>query len=259
MQIHPTAIVSPEAELADDIIIGPFSIIGPKVIVGAGTVVGSHVVIEGRTTIGEKNEIFPFTAIGCAPQDITYRGEDTRVEIGDGNIIRENTTINRGSSRGEGVTRIGDGNFLMAYVHVAHDCQVGSSVIMANAVTLGGHVTVGSHAVIGGIVAIHQFVRVGEFSCIGGDSGVRMDIPPYMLATGSDNAKLYGPNLIGLRRNGFTAPTINAIKKSYRIIFRSALTIKEAVEKIRREVEPLPEVERLIEFISLGSKRGIAR
>lgn len=259
MQIHPTAIVSEGAELADDVTIGAFSIIGPQVSLGAGTIVGPHVVIEGHTSIGRKNEIFPFTSIGCTPQDITYHGEDTRVEIGDGNIIRENMTISRGSIRGEGVTRIGNGNFLMAYVHIAHDCRIGSGVIMANAVTLGGHVEVGDHAVIGGIVAVHQFVRIGEYSCIGGDSGVRMDIPPYMLATGSDNAKLYGPNLIGLRRNGFSPQTINAIKKCYRIVFRSALTVKEAVEKIRQDVEPIPEVERLIEFISLGSKRGIAR
>lgn len=258
MLIHPTAIVSPGAELADDVKVGAFSIIGPKVSIGKGTTVGSHVIVEGNTRVGENNQIFPFTAIGCAPQDITYKGEDTLVEIGDSNIIRENVTINRGSVRGDGITRIGSGNFMMAYVHVAHDCRVGNGIIMANAVTMGGHVEIGDRSVIGGIVAIHQFVRIGEFSCIGGDSGVRMDIPPYMLATGADNAKLYGPNLIGLRRNGFSPEAIKAIKKCYKIIFRSGLTVSEATERVRQEVDSLPEVERLLEFI-FTSKRGMAR
>ena len=259
MPIHPTALISPGAEIAEDVTVGAYTIIGPDVVIGSGTEVGHHIVIEGRTTIGENNRIFPFVSIGLSPQDITYAGEETRVSIGNGNIIRENVTIHRGTIRGHGVTRIGNGVFLMAYTHVAHDCQIGNGVLLANAATLGGHVEVGECAVIGGIVAVHQFVRLGEYSCVGGFSAVRMDIAPYMLASGAVGAKLYGPNLIGLRRHGFSANCIQAIKKCYKIFFRSSLTVKEAVQKARGEVEPLPEVERLIEFVSFDSKRGLTR
>ena len=259
MGIHSTAIVSPEAQISGDAVIEAYSMIGAGVVIGSGTVVGPHAVLEGNTTIGENNKIYPFVSIGMAPQDITYNNEETKVIIGDRNIIRENVTIHRGSHRGEGVTRLGNGNFLMAYVHVAHDCRLGDNVVMANSATLGGHVEVGNGAVIGGIVAVHQYVRIGEYSCVGGFSGVRMDISPYMLATGAEHAKLYGPNVIGLKRNGFSAETIQAIKKCYRIFFRSNLTVKEAVEKARHEVDPFPEVERLIEFVSVNSKRGISR
>ena len=259
MRIHPTAIVSPSAEVADDAIIEAYSIIGPKVSIGSGTNVGPHVVIDGRTSIGERNRIYPFVSIGYPPQDITYAGEDTGVVIGNDNIIRENITIHRGSGRGEGSTCIGDSNFLMAYVHIAHDCRLGSRIIMANAATLGGHVEVGDCAVIGGLVAIHQFVRVGEYSCLGGRAGVRMDIPPYMLATGTEGAKLFGPNIIGLKRHGFPSEVIQGLKKCYRIIFRSGLTVAEALERARRELEPMPEITRLIDFVSSSSKRGITR
>ncbi len=259
MPIHPTAIISPKAELAEDVAVGAYSIIGPDVTIGSATVVGPHIVIEGKTTIGENNRIYPFVSLGLSPQDITYAGEETRVIIGNNNIIRENVTIHRGTSRGEGITRIGNGVFLMAYVHVAHDCQIGNGVLMANTATLGGHVQVGECAVVGGIVAVHQFVRLGEYSCVGGFSAVRMDIAPYMLATGAVGAKLYGANLIGLKRNGFSEQSIQAIKKFYRIFFRSGLPLKEAVEKVREEIEPLPEVEKLIEFVSFGSHRGLTR
>lgn len=259
MKIHPTAIICPGAELAEDVEIEAYSVIGPKVVIGSGTVIGPHAVIEGRTTMGTGNRICPFVTIGYPPQDITYRGEDTQVVIGNDNIIRENCTVHRGSNRGDGITRIGDSNYLMAYVHIAHDCRIGKKVIMANAATLGGHVEVGDCVIIGGLVAIHQLVRVGEYSCLGGRSGVRMDIPPYMLATGTEGAKLFGPNIIGLKRNGFSQETINALKKCYRIIFRSGLTVKEALEKARKEVEPLYEIERLIDFVSASSKRGITR
>ncbi|MGA7641117.1 MAG: acyl-ACP--UDP-N-acetylglucosamine O-acyltransferase, partial [Syntrophobacteraceae bacterium] len=234
-------------------------IIGPDVSIGSATVVGPHIVIEGKTTIGANNRIYPFVSLGLSPQDITYAGEETRVIIGNNNIIRENVTIHRGTARGEGITRIGNGVFVMAYAHVAHDCQIGDGVLLANAVTLGGHVEVREFAVIGGIVAVHQFVRVGEYSCIGGFSAVRMDIAPYMLATGAQGAKLYGANLIGLKRNGFSEKSIRAIKKFYRIFFRSGLTLKEAVQKVREEIEPLPEVEKLIEFVAFSSHRGLTR
>jgi len=259
MPIHPTAIISPKAELAEDVTVGAYSIIGQDVTIGSATEVGHHIVIEGKTTIGENNHIYPFVSLGLSPQDITYAGEETRVIIGNNNIIRENVTIHRGTSRGEGITRIGNGVFLMAYVHVAHDCQIGNGVLMANTATLGGHVQVGECAVIGGIVAVHQFVRVGEYSCVGGFSAVRMDIPPYMLASGAVGAKLYGANLIGLRRNGFSEKSIEAIKKFYRIFFRSGLSLKEAVQKAREDIEPLPEVEKLIEFVSFSSHRGLTR
>jgi UDP-N-acetylglucosamine acyltransferase len=257
MPIHPTAIISPKAELAEDVTIEAYSIIGPDVTIGSGTVAGPHIVIDGRTTIGRNNRRYPFVSIGLSPQDVTYAGEDTQVIIGNDNIIRENVTIHRGSPRGAGTTRIGDGSFLMAYAHVAHDCQIGNGVIMANAATLGGHVEVGEGAVIGGMVAIHQFVRMGEYSCMGGFAATGKDIPPYMLASRAP-ATLHGPNLIGLRRHGFSAQSIQAIKKFYRIFFRSGLTVKEAIEKTRKEVELVPEVERLIEFVS-SSKRGITR
>jgi UDP-N-acetylglucosamine acyltransferase len=257
MPIHPSAIISPEAQLADDVTIEAFSIIGPDVVIGSGTVVGPHTVIDGNTTIGENNRIFPFTSIGLDPQDLTYAGEDTKVVIGNNNIIRENVTIHRGTSRGRGTTRVGDGVFLMAYSHIAHDCQIEDGIIMANAVTLGGHVEIGKYAVLGGIVAIHQFVRVGEYCCIGGMSGLRMDLPPYMLATG-EPLKLFGPNIIGLKRHGFSEKSIHAIRKFYKIFWRSGLPLKDAVRKAREEIEPLHELEKLIQFVS-DSKRGIAR
>jgi len=259
MPIHPTAIISPKAELAEDVTVEAFSIIGPDIVIGSGTIVGHHNVIEGDTTIGENNQIFPFVSIGLAPQDLTYKGENTKVSIGNNNIIREYVTVHRGTSRGKGVTRVGDSVFLMAYAHVAHDCQIGNGVLMANAATLGGHVEVGQCAVLGGIAAVHQFVRIGEFSCVGGLTGVRMDIPPYMLATGALGAKLYGANLIGLKRHGFSAESIQAIKKCYKICFRSGLPMTDAIQKVREEIDPLPEVEKFVEFITCNSKRGLTR
>jgi UDP-N-acetylglucosamine acyltransferase len=249
--------VSPKAKIADDTTVEAFSIIGPDVAIGSGSVVGPHAVVDGHTTIGSNNRIYPFVSIGLPPQDITYAGEDTQVIIGNDNIIRENVTVHRGSPRGAGITRIANGTFLMAYVHVAHDCQIANGVIMANAATLGGHVEVGACAVIGGLVAVHQFVRIGEYSCMGGFAATGKDIPPYMLASRAP-ASLHGPNLIGLKRSGFSPEAIHAIKKFYRIFFRSGLTVKEAIEKVRLDVDPLPEVEKLIEFVS-SSKRGITR
>ena len=259
MQIHPTAIVSPKAELAEDVVVDAYSIIGPDVTIDSGSVIKAHSVIDGLTTIGRNNQIYPFVSIGLSPQDTTYQNEETRVVIGNDNTIREYVSIHRGSHRGEGITRIGNGAYIMAYVHIAHDCQIGEKVIMANAATLGGHVEVGDGAVIGGIVAVHQFVRIGEYACVGGFSGIRMDIAPYMLASGTDPTKLHGLNVIGLRRNGFSSEAIAALKKCYRIFFRLGLTVKEAIEKTRLEVESLPEVEKLVEFVAGSSKRGVCR
>lgn len=258
MEIHPTAVVSPGAELAENVRIEAFSIIGPRVTIGSGSVVGPHAVIEGWTTLGERNQVFPFATLGYPPQDLSYRGEKTQLVIGNDNIFRESTTINRGTQRGGGVTRIGDRNLFMAYAHVAHDCVIGNNVILANATTLGGHVHIDDFAILGGIVAIHQFIRIGAYAFVGGKSGLRMDMPPYMLAFGAPG-KLYGPNLVGLRRHGFPRNTIQALKQSYRIMFRSGLTVTEAIDRIREEVEAVPEVENLIQFMLGRSKRGVTR
>ena len=258
MDIHPTAIVSPGAKLADDVVVRAFSIIGPDVTIGRGTVVGPHAVIEGITTIGACNEIFPFAAIGHPPQDITYAGEETRVVIGDGNIIRENVTIHRGTPRGGGLTRIGNQSMFMAGAHVAHDCVIGDYVIMANVAVLGGHVHIDDFAIVGGLVAVHQYVRIGAHAFIGGGSAVPLDIPPYMLAAG-ERAKLYGPNTTGLKRKNFSRDSISALKKAYRLIFRSGLGMKEALSRVWEEVPPLPEVKVLMDFLTAPSKRGITR
>lgn len=258
MEIHPTAIVSPEAELAEGVTVKAYSIVGPQVRIGSGTTLGPHAVIDGWTTIGERNSIGPFTTIGYPPQDISYKNEETHVVIGDENIIREYVTIHRGTPRGAGVTRIGNKNYLMAYAHVAHDCRLGNGIVMANAATLAGHVRVDDHAVLGGLVAIHQFVRIGTHAFIGGKSGLRMDVPPYMLAFGAP-AKLYGPNLVGLKRNGISPLAISALKKGYRILFRSGLPLQEAIEKVHQEVDSYPELENLVRFMLDSSKRGVTR
>ena len=257
-EIHPTAVVSADAVLGDDVTIEAYSIIGPNVTIGARTVVGPHVVIDGWTVIGENNQIYPFATIGYPPQDIRYRGEETHLTIGDNNVIREHVTIHRGTKDGRAITQVGDNNFLMAYAHVAHDCRLGNYVIMANAATLGGHVQIEDHAVIGGLVAIHQFIRIGAYAFIGGKSGLRMDMPPYMLAFGAP-AKLYGPNIVGLRRHNFSPEAIQALKKSYKILFRSGLTLKDAIAKAHQEVEQLPEVENLLQFLLNSSRRGFTR
>lgn len=257
MVIHPTAIVAPEARLAEDVAIGAYSIVGPTVTIGRETEIGPHVVIEGRTTIGARNRIHAFVSLGGPPQDVGYRGEDTQLVIGDDNVIRENASIHRGSHRRATVTRVGNGCFLMAYSHIAHDCQVGDFVIMANAATLGGHVQVGNHANLGGLVAIHQYCRVGAFAFVGGSSAARMDIPPYMLADGFP-ARLYGLNAVGLQRHGFTPETIHAVKRAFRIVFRSNLLLKDAIEKTRQELGSVQEVEHLLGFLET-SERGFIR
>jgi UDP-N-acetylglucosamine acyltransferase len=258
MEIHPTAVVSPDAELADDVTINAYCVIGSKVKIGSASVVGPHVVIDGRTTIGARNRVCPFTSLGYPPQDISYRDEETQLVIGDDNLIRENVTMHRGTVRGGGITRIGSNNFFMAYVHIAHDCLIGNNVIMANCATLGGHVHVGDNVFLGGLVAIHQFLRIGTHAYIGGKSGLRMDMPPYMLAFGMP-AKLYGPNLVGLRRNNISRAAIDALKKSYRLIFQSGLTLQDAVNRVREEVKPVPEVETLLKFMLDHSKRGVTK
>lgn len=258
-KIHKTAIVSPDAKLADGVSIGPYCIVGKRIKLGKNTSLISHVFIE-ETEVGEDCIIYPFATIGLPPQDVKYKGEKTKVKIGDNNIIREYVTIHRASVEGDGVTSIGNNNFLMAYTHVAHDCKIGNFVSMANVATLAGHVTIEDYAVIGGLVAVHQFTRIGAYSMVGGFSGVGQDIPPYMTASGS-RAKLYGLNIIGLRRHGFDESTIRELKKAYKILFRSKLTLKEAMDKVRYEIKASRETKQLLEFLESHSKnkRGICR
>ncbi len=255
--IHPSSIVSPKAELAEDVYIGPFCCIGDGVKIGNNTCLISHVVIEGKAEIGGHNQIYPFTSIGLSPQDLKYKGEETGVRIGNNNIIRENMTIHRGSVSGDGWTEIGDNNFLMAYVHVAHDCKLGSNIVMANGATLGGHVVVEDFVVIGGLTPIHQFCRIGAYAMVGGGSSVALDIPPYVIAAGY-RGQLYGLNLIGLKRRGFDKETIDLLKKAYKLIFQEHHLLKDAIHKARTELPYSEHIERLLSFIET-SKRGICR
>jgi UDP-N-acetylglucosamine acyltransferase len=256
-EIHPTAIISPDAKIAEDTYIGPFCIIHDKVQIKKGTRLISNVVIEGATEIGENCTIYPFTSIGLPPQDMKYKGEKTGVKIGNQNTIREYITIHRASVSGDGITSIGDHSFLMAYVHIAHDCKIGNSVIMANLATLAGHVSVEDHAVVGGLVAIHQFTRIGAYAMVGGFSGVGQDIPPYMIASGA-RAKLFGLNTVGLKRHGFSDSTVNELKKAYKILFREKRTLKDAIKKIQEDLPYTDEIKSLVEFIQ-KNKRGICR
>jgi UDP-N-acetylglucosamine acyltransferase len=257
MEIHQSAVVSPQAELAEGVSIGPYCIIGEKVSIGRDTSLGPHVVIEGHTRIGEGNRIYPFVTIGFPPQDIGYKQEDTRVIVGNNNIIREYTSINRATVKQDRVTTIGNDNFIMAYTHIAHDCILGNHIILSNAATLGGHTTIGDYANLSGLVGVHQFVRIGTHAFIGGKAGVTKDIPPYMIAAG-EKVRLFGPNLIGLKRSGFSGETIDGLKRAYRIIWRESRSISDGIDRVRQEVDPFPELDILIEFIS-KSKRGVAR
>jgi len=257
LNIHPTAIVHPRARIEEGVEIGPYSVIGEHVAIGGGTRIASHVLIEGWTTIGERNHIFPFSSIGTPPQDIGYKNEETYLIIGNDNIIRECATIHRATTKEDRKTVIGDGNFLMAYSHVAHDCKLGNHIIMANSVALGGHIVIEDYAILGGIVAVHQFVRIGAYAIVGGQTGVGMDIPPFVSASGN-RAKLYGLNLVGLKRRGFSDETISTLKKAYKIIFRSGLTLEEALRQVQEEFLPSREAEHLVEFIR-NTKRGITR
>jgi len=257
MEIHPSAVVSSHAELSSGVKIGPCSVIGDHVKIGKDTNIGPHVVIEGQTVIGERNNISPFVSIGSPPQDIGYKGEDTRVVIGNDNVIREYCTINRATTKQDWVTIIGNNNYLMISSHVGHDCVVGNHVIMANAATLGGHTVVGDHATLGGLAASHQFVRIGAYAFIGGLTGIPQDIPPFMIAAGS-RARLYGPNQIGLRRNAFSDEVIRGLKKAYKIIWRDTSIFSEGIARVKAEMELFPELEMLLEFLN-DSKRGIAR
>ena len=253
--IHPTAVVATGAELAAGVRVGAYAVIGPHVHVGSGTSVGPHAVIDGRTTIGERNRIFQFASVGAEPQDLKYRGEESRLEIGDRNTIREFATLNTGTAGGGMVTVLGDDNLLMNYAHVGHDSRIGSHCVLANSAALAGHVTVEDYAIVGGLAAIHQFVRIGESAILGGGAMVVHDVPPFCSATG-DRARLRGLNLVGLRRRGFTAEQLRAIKRAYRLLFASGLPFAEAQARVAAEPGNSPEVERLLAFVA-ASTRGV--
>ena len=255
--IHPTAIVDPKAEIGSDVQIGPYSVISGDVVIGDRTSIGAHVVIEPFVTIDPDCRIFQYAAIGAIPQSVKFEGEKTYVKIGRNSVVREFVTIHRGTGFGGGITEVGEDNFLMAYTHIAHDCKTGRGVMMANNATLAGHITIGKHATIGGLSAIHQFAKIGEYAFIGGLTGIPKDIPPYVMAAG-ERAQLRGLNTVGLKRHGFSPRTISALKKTYRIIFRIGLTLTQSVERVKAEVEQLPEVVRFIEFVQT-SGRGITR
>lgn len=257
MGIHRTAIVDPDARLDDDVEIGPYAVIGPGVEIGAGTRIGPHAVIRGPTRIGHENRIFQFASIGDDPQDKKYAGEETRLEIGNGNTIREFCTINRGTAQDVGVTRIGDDNWLMAYVHIAHDCQVGSHVIMANNATLAGHVSVGDWAIFAGFSGAHQFCRVGAHCFLGMYAGVSKDVPAYVMVMGQPGEPR-GINAEGLKRRGFSREQIRNIREAYRILYRSGRKLAEAVEALTALAETQPEIRPMVESIR-QSGRSIIR
>jgi UDP-N-acetylglucosamine acyltransferase len=259
-EIHPTAVVHDGAVLDEGASIGPFCIVGPKVKIGAGSQLQSHVVVEGRTEIGSGCTVYPFSYLGQPPQDVKYKGEDTAVKIGNNNQIREYVTIHRASVKGDGVTEVGDGNFLMAYVHIAHDCKLGSHIVIANYSGLSGHVELEDHVMVGGLTGIHQFVRVGKYAMVGGFTGVGSDVPPFMLSTGTGTgrAKLYGLNTVGLKRHGFSNEDVSELKQAYKILFRGNLGMSEAIKKVQEELPYTEHIAYLIEFIQ-KNKRGIIR
>jgi UDP-N-acetylglucosamine acyltransferase len=257
MAIHPTAVVHPEAQLDSSVEVGPFAVIGPRVTIGARTIVGPHCVIEGDTTIGVENRFFQFSSVGAIPQDLKYAGEATRLVIGDRNQVREFTTIHLGTAQGGGLTRVGSGCLFMANSHVAHDCDVGDQVILANSVALAGHVVVEEHAICGGLSAVHQFTRIGRYAFISGGAMVAMDIPPYCMAQG-DRAQLIGLNTVGLTRGGFSPEALSRVKGAYKILFREGIGLREALGRVRAEFGGHPEIDHFVRFIE-GSERGITR
>jgi UDP-N-acetylglucosamine acyltransferase len=255
--IDPRAIVSPEAELAADVVVGAYSVIGAGVTIGAGTWVGPHAVINGPTKIGTSNKIFQFASIGDAPQDLKYKGEPTRLEIGDRNVFREFTTMNRGTVNGGGVTRIGSECLFMSFTHVAHDCQVGDRVVMANYATLGGHAVIGDWVIMGGYAGVHQFAKVGAHAFLANDAKVTRDVPPYVMAVGSP-AEPHSINSEGLKRRGFTPEQIRNLKNAYRVLYRSDLKLADAVAELAQRAATQPELKLLVDFIG-ASTRSLVR
>ena len=255
--INPTALVHAEARIGAGVSIGPYSVVGPLVEIGDGTWIGAHVVLDGRTRIGRNNRIFHFCSLGAPPQDKKYAGEDTGVEIGDGNTIREYVTINRGTVLDAGTTRLGNLNWVMAYVHFAHDCQIGSNTIFANACQLAGHVTVGDWAVFGATTLVHQHVHIGAHAFTGMGTYLPQDLPPYVIAAGN-MAQPHGINKEGLKRRGFTPASIAGLKRAYRTLYRSGLGLEDARRQLESQVADCPQVREILDFLA-RSQRGIIR
>jgi UDP-N-acetylglucosamine acyltransferase len=254
--IHPTAIVDPGAVLGPGVTVGAYSIIDGQVTIGDDTQVGPHVVIRPYTTIGKRCRIFQFAVVGEIPQDLKFAGEESKLVIGDDNVIREFATLHRGTAGGGGLTQVGDGNLLMAYTHVAHDCHLGNHIIMSNAATLAGHITVDDYAILGGLCAIHQFCRIGAHAFIGGASAVARDVPPFCMAIGN-RAKIVGLNLVGLKRHGFTLTTLDILKTAFDVLFASDLTLKEAMIQVRHRFPEEPAILKLLQFLET-SERGLS-
>jgi UDP-N-acetylglucosamine acyltransferase len=255
--IDPRAIIAPSAELAADVSVGPYSIIGSGVQIGPRTVIGPHAVINGPTTIGADNRIFQFASLGDEPQDKKHQGESTRLEIGDHNVFRESCTINRGTARDKGVTRIGNDNLFMAFSHVAHDCVIGNQTVFANCASLGGHVEIGDWAILGGLTAVHQFSRIGAHAFLGGGSIVSRDVPPYVMVAGNPAVPV-AANVEGLKRRGFTEDQIKNIREAYRILYRSELKLADAVARLAPLVPTQPELRIFVDFIQ-SSTRSLVR
>jgi UDP-N-acetylglucosamine acyltransferase len=255
--IHPTAVIAADADLAPDVTVGAYAVIGPGVAIGRGTRVGPHVVVEGPTRIGEDNRIFQFASVGADPQDMKYRGEPTRLEIGDRNVIRECVTIHRGTVQDQGLTRIGSDNLFMACTHVAHDCVVGSRCILANHASLAGHVHLADWVILGGFSGVHQFVNVGAHAFIANNAAVTLDVPPYVMAVGQP-AGAHSVNAEGLKRRGFTPEQVRNIRAAFRVLYRSGLKLAEAVVRLEALAVEQPELQALVEFLPRAS-RGIVR
>ncbi len=255
--IDSRAVVSPQAQIAADVEIGPFSVIGAGVVIEGGTWVGPHVVINGPTHIGTDNKIFQFASIGEIPQDKKYKGEQTRLTIGNRNVIRESATVNRGTIYGDGVTRIGDDNLLMAYTHVGHDCRLGNHIVLSNVATLGGHVDIGDFAIMGGLSAAHQFTKIGAHSFVANNAAVTRDVPPYVMAVGQPAAP-HSINVVGLKRRGFTDEQILNIRRAYRVLYRSGLKLKAALEQLDTAAATQAEIRPFVDFIRRSS-RSIVR
>ena len=258
MSVHPTAIIDPGARIHPTCRVGPYCVIGPDVEVGENCELISHVVLDGNTTIGAHNRIWPFCSIGLAPQDLSYAGEPTRVEIGDHNQIREFTTINRGTAKGGGLTRVGSHTLIMAYSHVAHDCKVGDHVILANAATLGGHVIVEDYATVGALCPLHHFVHVGAYSFIGGGTTVTRDVLPFSKTAAARDTHAYGINAVGLERRGFSKERIRKIHHAYKLLLASKLNTSQALEKLKSEPDRGEDIDMLIRFIE-SSDRGVIK
>jgi len=256
MDIHPTAIIHKDVKLADDVCVGPLSIINEGAEIGGGTEIGSHVLIDSGTIVGRNCTIHHGAVLGTLPQDLKFEGEKTHLTVGDGTVIREYATLNRGTKY-RGKTVVGRNCFIMAYAHVAHDCLLGNQVILANSVNLGGHVEIGDWAIIGGVVPVHQFVKIGAHSIVGGGFRVQKDVCPYALVAGYP-LKTIGLNRIGLQRRGFPEETVQILERTFRILFKSKLNTSQAIEKIKTEMEPIPEVKIILDFIA-ESERGIIK